>query len=100
MGDYILGLPFNIEDSLRRLTRELTEDASSILTLLSDVTHIRVDQNGILSHNSEEDYDEDSARDDGMSPSQDPVWRRSLCTRGFMMRRWSSWRRPRSNWWS
>ena len=40
MGDYILGLPVNIEDSLGRLTHELTEEASSILTLLSDVTHI------------------------------------------------------------
>ena len=61
---------------LRRPTCEFTEYIAALLLLLSTVAHTGVDQYGI--HNYEEYYDEDSAMVDVMSPSQDPICRRSI----------------------
>ena len=80
---------------LVRHTRELIEDISAILSLLSTVDHTGVDQYAI--HNYEKYGDKHSAMADAMIMSLDPVWRRSLWKRGFLMRRWRIRRRSRRN---
>ena len=86
VGNYIIILPGNKEDYIRRPTRKLTKDVSALFLLLFAFTHTGVDQYGI--HNSKEYYDEDSMMVDVMSTNQDPVLRRIICMRYLMMRRW------------
>ena len=62
VGNFILRLPWNIEDSLVIPTRELTEDIAGLLSLLSTATNTGVDRDGI--HDTEEDDDDYSAMDD------------------------------------
>ena len=62
VGNFILRLPWNIEDSLVIPTRELTEDIDGLLSLLSTATNTGVDRDGI--HDTEEDDDYYSAMDD------------------------------------
>ena len=80
---------------LVRLTRELNEDCAALFLLLSTISHIGVNQEGI--NNYKEDDDEYAVADDFMSHSQDPVRRRSMQTNKSLMRRMRRWRRPGMN---
>ena len=95
MSNYTLRIIGNREELFRISTRELTVDIAGIFSLLSTVSHTGVDQYGI--QNYEEDGDDDYKMTDVMSPSQDPVCRRSLWMRESLIRRRIIWRRPGRN---
>ena len=62
MGNFILRLPGNIEESLVISTQELTKDISHIFSLLSIDAHKGGDQDGI--HDTKDNGNDDSTIDD------------------------------------